>query len=116
MCESDLVEYIKVLEETSTAVTPQSTSTPTPTSVPTPPTTKCDKIAKYKDEMEIIDYHYIVIFHDNTSSSYIQVFTQDLMAQSSKPDSAMKVKNMLPLLNIKMFTAEMNMKAMEYVS
>ena len=114
MCESDLVESIKVLEENTTTVTPQTTSTPT--SAPTPPAAKCTKIANYQDERKIINYRYIVIFHNDTSSSYIQVFINDLMTESSKPGSTMKVKNVKPLLSLKMFTGEMNIKAMEFVS
>ena len=103
-------------QKPTTSVTPQPTTIPTSTSAPPPPAAKCTKIAKYQDENQIIQHRYIVIFHGNTSSSYIQVFIEDLMTESSKPGSTMKVKNVKPLLNLKMFTGEMNMKAMEFVS
>lgn len=110
-CESNLVDDIEVQKETSTTVPPQTTSTPTPFT----PSAKCNKIKEYKDEGEETYHRYIVILYESTSSSFIQLFLKDLLIQSTESGGTMKVKNIQPLLNLKMFTAEMNIKSMEYV-
>lgn len=102
-----MVDYIKVLKETNE-------STPQPTPSPTPG--KCNKLKKYKDEMETTIYRYIVTFTTNTSSSFMQLFIDDLKAQTNRPANTMKVQNLQLLLYMKMFTVEMNKEAMEHVS
>lgn len=77
---------------------------------------KCDKLVKHQDENGTINDRYIITFCENTSSSYIELFIKDLMAQNFKHDCEMKVKNVQPLLSLKILKAELNLRAMEYVN
>lgn len=90
-----MVEYIEVQKET--------------------PSGKCNKIKEYKDEKGAI-YRYTVILY-TTTTTFKKSLIDDLIAHCSNPDSAMKAKITSALRNIAtMFIAEMNIKAMEYVS
>jgi len=78
-------------------------------------TAKCNKI-EYKDKKGAT-YHRCMVILYTTSSTFKKSLIDDLMAQCSNPDNAMKANIINALDNIAtMFIAEMNIKAMEYVS
>ena len=132
MCDNDAVDYIQPNNRIS--VTPSTPNEPDPdydepdpdgsgssvgTVVPdvtTPPAPKCKKLKEYKDDREIVNYRFIVTMYRDTSDSFIKSFVEDLKAESNRPGSTKMIKNIIPLSFVKMIIAEMNMKAMEYVS
>jgi len=79
-------------------------------------TAKCNKIEEYEDKKETTYRRYTVILN-TTSRTFKKSLIDDLMAKCSNPDNAMKANVTSALEYITtMFIAEMNIKAMEYVS
>lgn len=96
-----------MVKETSTTVTSQPTSTP----IPLNPSTNCNQ---YKGEGEII-HRYTVVLHEATSNNIIHSLIRHLLDKRDEHGSMINVDDIQPLLDLKLFTAEMNMDAVKYV-
>ena len=91
LCKSDLVDYIEVKA-------PQ-----------------CTKIHTYSDDTGIIEGQYTVAMKKDMTKTDLEVFVEMIQKQSSDPNNLMKIKNLLPAMELKMFIVDLDDAALQWV-
>ncbi|XP_065911090.1 uncharacterized protein [Dysidea avara] len=91
LCKSDLVDYIEVKA-------PQ-----------------CTKIHTYSDDTGIIEGQYTVAMKKDMTKTDLEVFIEMIQKQSSDPNNLMKIKNLQPAMELKMFIVDLDDAALQWI-
>jgi len=98
-------------------VVPETTDPPTTaaTSAPVTPPPPCTKIHTYPDDTGILEGQYTVVMKKQMRITHMEMFIAEMQKQSSDPNSSMKIKNIRPAMELKMFIADLDDAALQWV-
>jgi len=76
---------------------------------------QCTKVHTHPGDTGIIKGQYIVVMKRNSTKTDLEVLIARIKEHCSNPNSLMKADNIQPAMELKMFNAELNDRALQWV-